>query len=99
MGVGERSRVEVLSRWLKAHGIKHRVLAGRVRVSPAMIAQILNRHCMPSLEVFDRIVIETGIPAQTLLNDLMGRCAQVPTNPANVTNLQVARMRRASNSH
>jgi transcriptional regulator with XRE-family HTH domain len=99
MEVGLRARVEVLCRWFEKTGVKQYALAHRVGVNPTTMSQIVNRHARPSLEVFSRMVRETGIPSQDLLDDLMGIPGAADREmPANVTSLQVARFKRRNGS-
>jgi transcriptional regulator with XRE-family HTH domain len=100
MGAGTSSRVEMLCRWFLTNHVTQDALAIRVEVNPSTMSQIVNRRCLPSLKVFARMVRETGLPPQALLDDLMGRGStdMQGAMPANVTSLQVARFRRAGSN-
>jgi DNA-binding XRE family transcriptional regulator len=95
------SRVELLLRWFAENDVTQDALAARVNVNPSTMCQIVNRRCRPSLRVFSAIVMETGLPAQDLLDDLLGRRLPPPQRavPANVTSLQAARLKRRANSN
>jgi transcriptional regulator with XRE-family HTH domain len=98
---GLNIRVESLRRWFKETGVTQERLAVLVQVKQSTMSQIVNRRMLPSLKVYRRMVRETGLAPMDLLDDLLGEPPRIDTRramPTNVTNLQVARLKRRNGS-
>jgi len=59
--------MKLLTDRLSEMGITHAQFAASIKVHPTSVSQYLNRHSRPPLDVFARIVKETGLPCEALL--------------------------------
>lgn len=60
--------VDILRAWFSEKGVTQAQFAERIDVHISSVSQYLCGHTTPPLDVFKRIVVETGLPCEKLLD-------------------------------
>lgn len=95
-------RHEALWNWLQRRRVKHSEFAEAMGKAPATVSNWLHLRGRPDLETLDRVAKWTGIPVQALIDGFLCRKPSDrhgTSPPANVTDLRVAKARRAANKN